>query len=423
MISLPPQLVCRQVASRLEEAEAGGDGNEQHSTRRLAAKTSHRTKSVMDKLPTEIISHILSYLDVRCQLRLSAVSVRWREAVSDCLRRRRHVELEDTSDAELRALLPRLPSLRALYVSGDQLDLDVVSGNCTRLEKLGLNHFHLDEKCLYRLGDRCPRLWDLCLPAECSPELLEMVLWHLPPSVRSLTLVWTDVSGLALALLPDGLERLEFAGCELYEGERQPADRWPQLTELEFGTTDCDSTRVYGDLVSGCPRLQRLKAVCEADDHLLEMLPAQELLHLDLSMSGGEMTENGLKRLGLMRRLQTLNLYGVSVTDAVLDSLVGAESLRELTLGMETYKPLEHFSLEAVQRLVVLSPSLRLVRLCIFVRDQQQLESLETLISALASLIVSPHPEVTLAIHKVMLGKMPASVLPSPPSALRVISL
>ena len=119
----------------------------------------------MDTLPEELVSYIISYLDLRCQLRLSAVSVWWRAAVSDSLRRQRSLELDYPTDAELRTLLPRLPALRALHVNGgSNLDVDIVSENCPRLEKLDLTSFRLDTDSLERLCQRCPRLWDVRLP-------------------------------------------------------------------------------------------------------------------------------------------------------------------------------------------------------------------------------------------------------------------
>ena len=388
----------------------------------------------MDTLPTEIISHIISFLDLRCQLELSAVSVRWRAAVSDCLRRRKRLDYRDLetcvpqrrlhaedlarrclTDGVLRALLPRLPALRALYVSSSELDLDIVSENCPHLEELDMHPFRLDPDSLERLCRRCPRLCDVRLPGSCSSDLLELLLRRLS-GVRALTLSATHVPAAAVALLPAGLQRLELYVCNLDVRERQPDDRWPRLTELVLTHASSVSGSGLEALVAGCPRLQRLVLDgSDARDSLLELLPALPLHHLSL-MGCVKLTEYGLVScLGRLRQLRTLDLrFLCQTTNRVLDSLAGVgESLAQLTLG-DDWKPVR-FTTGALQRLVLASPCLRSVRVAL------EMEHIEPLVTGLAGQL-GPDRDVSLAIPEWMLEELMEAVPPAETSSLRLVA-
>ncbi|XP_043190886.1 uncharacterized protein LOC122364518 [Amphibalanus amphitrite] len=375
----------------------------------------------MERLPVEVLSQIVGCLNFCDQLQLAKVCVRWRAAVRDCLQRRQRLTAGDLkgkrcTDTLLRTLLPQLPALRALRVAGYDLDIDIVSEHCRRLEEVDLSPFRLSEDALERLCQHCPRLSSVKLPESCEPLWPELVLRRLP-DLRDLRLEHVHLTAATVTLLPAGLERLSLYACQVPCGPRQPADRWPRLTELVLTLASVDLDGDLTALLAGCPSLRRLQANCaDATDQLLKELPGlKQLQTLDLSFCD-DLTEAALvESLPRLRQLKSLNLCGVSsVTDTVLCSLAGAESLSELTLGVEVYYQSVDFTMDGLQSLVMSCASLTTVVLMYW-----EEKDLEAVIRGLSAQL-DPERRVTLTIDETMLEQIDESVLPAADSPLRI---
>ncbi|XP_043191348.1 F-box/LRR-repeat protein 8-like [Amphibalanus amphitrite] len=155
-----------------------------------------RKRCHVNKLPTEVLQKIFSYLKVEEQLLARQVCSRWRAVADSCLALRRDLYLSGkppplvtVTDDLLEWLLPRMPRLRCLVIgrAGQQrpLNLDIVSRHCRHLCLAVLAPFHVDEPSLRRLCASCPRLRAVVLPPQCRRRpLLGPLLAELLPQLR-----------------------------------------------------------------------------------------------------------------------------------------------------------------------------------------------------------------------------------------------
>jgi len=194
----------------------------------------------------------------------------------------------------------------------------------------------LSEVDLTRLQQNCPRLNDLSLPHHVTDDFLANSLSQ-NTQLRSLNLETCRITNQGLKYLSSfsWLENLKLGSCKRITDAG--LSHLASLTKLH--SLDLTGSNITDNGLQKVAELSVIQALIlkgcdQITDEGLKYLSgklAASLVHLDLRQCGHSITDDGLKHIPLLTKLQSLNLWGLSgISDQGLEHISQLPHLKSL---------------------------------------------------------------------------------------------
>ncbi|XP_049270722.1 putative RNA-binding protein EEED8.10 isoform X8 [Rhipicephalus sanguineus] len=311
--------------------KSGGDVVSDVATVADPAKTLE-SPSYVEELPDDVLLLVLGWLDIRTRVIIERVCHRWKELAKRLWKAQCKLSFTGVFSISqgkpltvviLRAILSRCgESLRSLDLATASHMLDhravkAIGSRCPNLEYLDASGVQLSNASVLQLANRCPKLKTVLLKDCC--DVREKSLRRLLRRCKCLEHVdladMYQFTGECFNIDGLGLRRLVLRGCSglTPRGISRIATKCSSLTELVL--YDCYTIADH-DLQSICQNMRTLKTLALA----------RSLYHA---------TSNGIKAIGNLRHLESLDLNSNgSVDDAALAPIcTGCTKLRFLNLS------------------------------------------------------------------------------------------